>query len=342
MRTGIVVTFLLGLLAAVTMAIAEEAGSIRGTVHGPYDENVRYAPILVTNVSTGIKVRSQSSRDGSFEIVGLPMGTYKLKVKMPCCAFETYESDEIEVIGRVAFEIRLAEGSSFNTVGDDPGVIATIIKDRQVIPDEPVPRLASGKPDLSGVWLVGSDPFPDKPDAQPWAQTLLEERVENEFRYHPHNSCLPGDPPIAGGAAPFIAKFVHKDDLLIILFEDAPGFRQVFLDGRAHPEWPNPSWMGHSVGYWEDDVLVVDSVGFNDRGWMNGFPRSEKLHIAERYKRTDYGRLELVTTVEDPEVFNKPWMENTVLDLAPQEELIEFVCENNKWATPEELQPVSE
>jgi len=318
------------------MAIAEEAGSIRGTVHGPYGENVRYAPIQAVNVNTGIKVRTQSERDGSFEFVGLPMGTYKLNVNMPCCAFERFESDEIEVIGRVAFEIPLAEGSSFNTVGDDPGVIATIIKDRQVIPNEPVPRLASGKPDLSGIWLVGFDPFPEKPDAKPWAQEIQDERVANNFRYHPHNYCLPGGPPITGGAAPFIAKFLHRDDLLVILLEDVGGYRQVFLDGRSHPEWPNPSWLGHSIGHWEEDVLVINSVGFNDRGWTSGYPRSEQFRTVERYKRTDYGRLELTTTFEDSEVFNKPWIENTVLDLAPQEELIEYVCENNKWAAPEE------
>jgi hypothetical protein len=128
---------------------------------------------------------------------------------------------------------------------------------------------------------VGSDPFPEKPDAKPWAQEIQDERVANNFRYHPHNYCLPGGPPITGGAAPFIAKFVHRDDLLVILLEDVGGYRQVFLDGRSHSEWPNPSWLGYSIGHWEGDDLVI-------------------------------------------------------LDLAPQEELIEYVCENNKWAAPEE------
>ena len=333
MRIETGVRLFLGIVAMTSLAMAEEAGSIRGAVDGPNDEKVRYAPIQATNESAGIKVRSQSDRDGNFEFIGLPMGTYKLHVNMPCCAYEDYESDELEVIGKVAFDIRLAEGSSFNTVGDDPGVIAAIVKDRQVIPNEPVPRLASDKPDLSGIWLLGADPFPEEVDAQPWAQELLEERIENNFRYHSHNYCLPGDAPIGGGTAPFMAKFVQKDDLLIILFEDYPGFRQVFLDGREHPEWPNPAWMGHSIGHWDGDVLVVDTVGFNDRGWMNGYPRSEELHMIERYERTGYGRMELHMTVEDPNVFNAPWSESRVLDLAPQEELIEFVCENNKWAT---------
>jgi len=79
----------------------------------------------------------------------------------------------------------------------------------------------------------------------------------------------PSGPPIPGGAAPFLSKFVQKDELLIILFEDYPGFRQVFMDGRKHPEDPNPSWLGHSIGRWEDDALVIDTIGYNDRGWLD-------------------------------------------------------------------------
>jgi hypothetical protein len=326
------VSAVLWLLVIVhAQASAQESASIDGTVVGPNEEMVRYAPIQATNVETGEKVRSESAKDGTYSISNLVTGAYKLEVNMPCCAYKGFESDEISVAGATQLNIELEEGSSFNTVGDDPGVIATAIKDRQVIPEAPVPRLPSGKPDLSGVWLLGSDPFPEQPDAMPWAQELLEERIASNFRQHPHNYCLPGGPPITGGAAPFIAKFVHKEGLLIILLEDVGGYRQVFLDGREHPEWPNPTWFGHSIGYWEGDVLVVDTVGFNDRGWTSGYPRSEELHMIESYTRTDYGRLEQQVTFEDPQVFNKPWSENAVLDLAPQEELIEYVCENNKW-----------
>ena len=104
------------------------------------------------------------------------------------------------------------------------------------------------------------------------------------------------------------------------------------MDGREHPEWPNPSWMGHSIGQWVGDTLVIDTVGFNDRGWSSGYPQSEERHTIERYTRSDYGRLEVEFIVEDPKVFNSLWVENMVFDLAPQEELIEYVCENNKWA----------
>jgi len=116
--------------------------------------------------------------------------------------------------------------------------------------------------------------------------------------------------------------------------EDYPGFRQIFLDGRPHPEFPNPSWMGHSVGHWEGDMLVVDTVGFNDRGWMSVYPRSEDLHIVERYTRNEYGVMSLEMTVEDANVFEASWDSQLPLHLAPHIELIEYVCENNKWGAP--------
>ena len=181
---------------------------------------------------------------------------------------------KIEVSGMTTFDIELKEGDSFNTIGDDPGLIKAAVMSRQTIPDEPPPRLPGGSPDLSGVWLLGDDPFPEEPDPLPRAKELFDERMANDGRHHPHNYCLPGDPPIAQAVAPFMAKFVQKDDLLVMLLEDAPGYRQIFIDDREHPEWPNPSWMGHSIAHWEDDVLVVDTVGYNDRGWMRVCPPS--------------------------------------------------------------------
>ena len=80
--------------------------------------------------------------------------------------------------------------------------------------------------------------------------------------------------------------------------------------------------------------MVVDTVGFNAEGWTGFYPRTEMLHLAERYRRTEFGRLEVTVTFEDPGVFEAPWIQNMTWDLAPQEELIEYVCENNKWGTP--------
>ncbi len=108
---------------------------------------------------------------------------------------------------------------------------------------------------------------------------------------------------VAAGSAssvPFIAKMVQTPGLIVMLFEDAPGFRQIFLDGRAHPANFDPSWMGHSTGKWDGDTLVVDTVGFNDKVWIGSsqglYPHTEKLHLVERYRRLDFGHIEVRVT----------------------------------------------
>lgn len=328
-----------GIFAAIiflpSFAFAQDTSAvIRGTIYGPQGETVPYMWVQATEANAEEKKRDESTTEGHYEIAGLSAGRYTLKINTPCCAYVSFDSEEIEIeSGEVReFEIRLDEGDSFNTVGDDPGVIASYLRSEAVIPDEPPPVMPDGKPDLSGIWLIGNDPFPEKRVAHPWAEELAESRRESSGIDSPHNQCLPGGPPIPGGAAPFMAKFVQKDDLMVILFEDYPGFRQVFMDGRKHPEYPNPSWMGHSIGHWEGDTLVIDTVGYNDRGWIGTYPRTEELHIIERYSRPEYGRINLEMTVEDPKVFVKPWVRNKSYYLVPQAELIEFVCENNKWS----------
>jgi len=129
-----------------------------------------------------------------------------------------------------------------------------------------------------------------------------------------------------------MGKFVQTPHLLVILFEDVPGYRQVFLDGRDHPADAAPTWMGHSIGRWESDTLVIDTVGFNAHGWNGMFPRTEMMRMEERYTRSAYGYMDVKLTITDPGVFTKPLVRQMRFDLAPQEELIEFVCENNKWA----------
>jgi hypothetical protein len=317
------------------LALAQDGtGAILGTIYGPQGEKASYLWIRANDAESREQARAESSTEGGYQLSGLAPGKYTLEVSTPCCAYKSYDS-EVLVVGRgqsVEFDINLEEGDSFNTVGDDPGVIAAAMRSEAVIPDEPSPRMANGRPDLSGVWLIGDDPFAEKAQGLPWAQELFEQRQENYGIDSPHNQCLPGGAPIPGGAAPFMAKFVQKDDLLVILFEDYPGFRQVFMDGRSHPEYPNPSWMGHSIGHWEGDVLVIDTVGFNDRGWTSAYPRSEELHIIERYSRPEFGRIALELTIEDPKVFESQWNERSSYYLVPQIELIEYVCENNKWA----------
>ena len=334
-RTRAAVLWLVLVVVVTQTAISQQpSSSLFGVVVGPDGSPVAEAPIRAVNAVTGTDARIYSSADGRYELPNLPSGVYSVSIAMPCCAFGSYADDSVVVETGQARElyIRLEEGVSLNVLGDDPVTINTELRNRQVIPDLPPPRTSEGNPDLSGVWVIRGDPYPEQPEALPWAAELFEERVANYGRDHPHTRCLPSQPWKPGGATPFITKVIQTPELLIILSESVPGHRQVFLDGRDHPENPNPSWTGHSIGRWEGDTLVVDTVGFNARGWSGNYPRTEMMHLEERYTRSEYGYMDVRVTIEDPGVFIEPWVLNMRHDFAPQEELIEYVCENNKWA----------
>ena len=104
------------------------------------------------------------------------------------------------------------------------------------------------------------------------------------------------------------------------------------LNVRAHPADWSPTWMGHSIGTWDGDTLVIDSVGFNDKTWFhNDMPHTERLHVIERYRRLDLGRLEVEVTYDDPGTLTKPWSSRFIWELVPGEEIQEYVCENNRY-----------
>jgi hypothetical protein len=314
--------------------------SLSGTVSYPSGAPVPNAPIQIRNNSTGVVARFASTPDGRYSFSGLVPGVWNLSIVMPCCAYQRVNREfTLQTAKSVQLNISLVETINGSTLGDDPARLADAIRKRARVPSGATPRTGSGKPDLSGVWLFTDDPYPEQPDPLPWAAARIGQLRENSGKDSPHNYCLPGPPPAPGSTAPFLAKFVQLASLVVILLEDYPGFRQIFLDGRAHPSDWNPSWMGHSVGRWEKDVLVVDTAGFNDRGFLGGigggaFPRSEKLHMTERYHRTDTGHMELNIIFDDPGAYTKPIRENLKMDLAPREEVLEYVCENNK---PEHL-----
>ena len=310
------VVFILIPLAAFAQ---EDSGAIRGTIYGPLGETVPYLWIQATESSTAEYSRAESTTEGRYEITGLRAGTYTLNINPPCCVYMNFESDEIQLGDEEVrdFEIRLEQAELY-TIGDDPGVLLAWMRSEANVPDAPAPRTVDGKPDISGVWLVDTDPFPEPIEAHDWAQELFEERVASDVIDLPTSKCLPGSAPIN-----WVVKIVQTPDLIVILFESSPGFRQIFLDGRDHPEDPNPSWMGHSIGHWEGDTLVIDTIGFNDRGWMSIYPRSEDLHIVERLTRTTLARMDVDVTIEDPRVFKKPWVRNQPAYLAPDVEMIE-------------------
>jgi hypothetical protein len=109
------------------------------------------------------------------------------------------------------------------------------------------------------------------------------------------------------------------------------GYRQIFTDGRKLPEDPNPNWMGYSVGRWEGDEFVVETAGFNDEGWLDngGHPSTDALRVTERFRRKDFGHLDVAITVDDPKAYTKPWTITLPLTLAADDEILEYICSDN-------------
>ena len=199
----------------------------------------------------------------------------------------------------------------------------------------PAPRTPEGKPDLTGLWSIPLDTAVGniairnvgdlKPDeVQPWARALVQQRSENLGRDNPRYRCLPEGPGYStrGG----MLKLIQTPTMMIMLNEDLT-YRQVFMDGRALEADANPSWMGYSVGHWDGDTLVVESAGFNDRTWLHdGYPHTEALRMTERYRRTDFGHMEIGVTFQDPGVFSKAWTVPVHAQFAADTELLEEVC----------------
>ena len=216
-----------------------------------------------------------------------------------------------------------------------------------------VPRTADGKPDLSGVWDVVGDlvepnhgrvrskyvydiavDIPGGAPLQPWAKALQNERRKAEGAGAPTEHCLPHGIPDSMLTRTLPFKIVQGSGLTIILFEEFNNWRQVFTDGRALPVDPQPAWLGYSVGRWEGDAFLVTTTGFNDRSWLDarGTPHSEALRVTERFRRPDFGHMEIEFTFDDPKAFTKPWSVTTQFNLQPDTDLLEFHCDNEKWA----------
>jgi len=228
------------------------------------------------------------------------------------------------------------------------------------------PRLANGKPDLSGVWMTaeplcvirGTAPISellkmnppsrtcpprtasfsrqsinlgiDMPGGlpyQPWLAKLVDERTKNQATDDPHIRCLP-DFFLRAYGLPHYLKFVHTPDLLVMLNEYNGTYRQVFTDGRPLPEARNPSWQGYSTATWSDDTLVIDTVGFRDDLWIDwdGSVITEGAKVRERIRRPDFGHIEIEVTVDDPKAYTKPWTVTLRQQFASDTELIDEIC----------------
>ena len=191
------------------------------------------------------------------------------------------------------------------------------------------PRTADGKPDLTGLWsgppLGGATVRADPTDLQPWAKEIQRQRREEFFKGRPQYQCQPMGPEAFEGQR----RIIQTPTMIAILNADLT-YRQIFLDGRPLESDPFPVWMGYSVGHWEGDTLVVDSLGFNDRTWLNstGLPHTEHLRMTERYRRADFGHLNIDVTFEDPGAFTRPLHFTIAMQFMPDTEMLEQVCED--------------
>jgi hypothetical protein len=233
----------------------------------------------------------------------------------------------------VASQVGMAQWLNYPTAG------VPRTPDGKVNLSAPVQRTVDGKPDLSGVWspdnlryltYLGADGTPMP--MRPWANTLFLHRQATKGKEDPDANCtLPGVPRIDSVPNPF--KILQSPDEVVILYEAFTTFRQIFTDGRALPDDPQPAWLGYSVGKWEGDSLVVESAGFNDQTWLDnaGTPHSESLHVTERFHRRDIGHLDIQITVDDPKAFLHPFTVAEHEHLLSDTGLLEFICsENNK------------
>jgi hypothetical protein len=229
----------------------------------------------------------------------------------------------------------------------------------------PAPRTADGKPDLSGIWRnargfgtpnagvggAAGAPLLDgtiPPRAnqfwdigwglegglplRPWAAELLKKRIADDGKDNPDAHCLPmGLMQLHNHPQP--RKIIQTPDMIVILYEGNAGLRQIFLDGRPSPtNDPQPWWYGYSTGKWDGDTLVVQTTGFRDDGWLdiNGSPLTDAAKWTERFRRVNFGTLEIEITVDDPKAYTRPWTVKIDQRLMPDTELIEFVCAENE------------
>jgi hypothetical protein len=216
------------------------------------------------------------------------------------------------------------------------------------------PRAADGRPDLSGMWIIATAlPCPklltdDSGDClekmpisqaaadlsklvpgglpfQPWALEVLHQRKEHGL--DPHVRCFPSNFPRMF-TLPHITKFVQTGAMLVLMNEFNASYRQIFLDGRPLPVDPQPSWNGYSTARWEGNTLVAETNGFRDDLWMDmaGTPLTAQAHVTERFRRPNFGTLEIDATITDPKAYTRPWSLTIVDKLVIDTELMDEVC----------------
>ncbi len=216
------------------------------------------------------------------------------------------------------------------------------------LPDNPYYGVNAGKPDFGGLakgmWRVpyiidmqkqgcGGDGKPVVVPFNALGQKVFDERTATHSKDDPEGFCLPPGVPRMM-YTPYPTEIFQLPDRILFIYEGgAHVWRIIWMDGRKQPVDPNPNYLGYSVGHWEGDTLVVDSIGFNDRTWLDaaGHPHGEKLHVTEKFTRPDANTLRLEATIDDPDYYTKPWTVVTTATWEPNQELMEYICqENNK------------
>ncbi len=207
----------------------------------------------------------------------------------------------------------------------------------------PAPRSSDGHPDLSGIWISGRQgtnpqgrglerymPAGSKVPMTPAAEKFYAEITKFGDAADPSERCLPDGVP--NHMLPLPIKIVQTPKVTLMLFEEFWVFRQIFTDGRKLPVDPQPTFFGYSVAHWEQNTLVVESAGFNDKTYIDGegLPHSEDLRITERYRRPDFGHMVIDFTFTDPKNYERPWTATVPFNLMPDTELNEHLCENEK------------
>jgi hypothetical protein len=195
-------------------------------------------------------------------------------------------------------------------------------------PSGTTPRTHDGKVSFEGVWVPTTTKLPNDPSYQAWAKTLYEERKANKQKDDPERYCLPNG---AVRVNPLPYKILQRPDTVLMMWEgNTHSYRRFFLDGRKpnldiEPE----SWTGQATGHWDGDTLTVETVGFNDKTWLDstGRPHSDQMHLTERYRRPDLGHMSVELTIDDAKALTKPYTFTRMFTLAPGWELQEYVCQ---------------
>jgi len=228
----------------------------------------------------------------------------------------------------------------------------------------PAPHV-NGKPDLSGVWQADRTPLsefsrvlgtgftdvqvdlgdltkhfvnvfwdvkPEDVPLRPEGAAIVQQRAKTLTSFPPTN-CLPSGLP---GSLFFEFKMIQTPREIVVLPGTGDPPRQIYTDGRNLPNDPQPSWMGYTVGRWEGDTLAADTIGFTEKSWLDalGHPRSESMRITERYRRRDFGHMDLEMTFDDPKYYTRPFTLKVGLHLIPDSDVLEYVCNENEKDRP--------